>query len=174
MRRAARNDRSCKGASLVEFALVFPLIFLLVVNVVNFGSYLYTCIAISNASRAGAQYMILSSASVGYPRDAIASQITTLVQNDLGSAIGGSATINVCTNNNGTYHPISIGTGACASASNTDGFSDPEPTHYVLATVDVTYTWLPPIPLWEYTKLKIHATLPTQTIHRTAVMRMIQ
>ena len=174
MRQAIQNERSRRGSNLVEFALILPLVLLLVVNVVNFGSYLYTCIAISNASRAGAQYMILSSASVGYPREAIASQITTLVQNDLGSAIGGSATINVCTNNNGTYHPISIGTGACASASNTDGFSDPEPTHYVLATVDVTYTWQPPIPLWEFPNLKIHATLPTQTIHRTAVMRMIQ
>ena len=174
MKGTLRNQRSRRGQSLVEFALILPLVLLLVVNVVNFGSFLYTCIAISNAARAGAQYMVLSSASVGYPSDAIASQITTLVQNDLGSTIGGSATVNVCTNNNGTYHPISIGTSACASANNTDGYSDPEPTHYVLATVDVTYTWLPPIPLWEYSKLKIHATLPTQTIHRTAVMRMIQ
>ena len=118
--------------------------------------------------------MVLSSASVGYPRDATAAQITTLVQNDLGSIIGGSATINVCTNNNGVYHATSITTGACASANNTDGYSDPEPTHYVLATVDVSYPWQPPIPLWEFPFLHVHATLPTQTIHRTAAMRMIQ
>src|SRR5712692_1907398 len=174
MRGVSQNHESRKGQSLVEFALILPMILLLVVNVVNFGSFLYTWIAISNAARAGVQYMVLSSASVGYPRDATAAQITTLVQNDLGSIIGGSATINVCTNNNGVYHATSITTGACASANNTDGYSDPEPTHYVLATVDVTYTWKPPIPLWEFPFLHVHATLPTQTIHRTAAMRMIQ
>ena len=174
MIKALKNERSRKGGSLVEFALVFPLIFLLTVNVVNFGSFLYTWIAIFNAVRAGAQYMVLSGASVGYPRDATAAQITTLVQNDLGSVIGGGATVNVCTNNNGVYHPTSITTGsACASANNTDGYSDPE-ANYVLATVDVSYTWQPIIPLWEFPVLKIHATLPPRTIHRVAVMRMIQ
>ena len=169
-----RRMSASSGASLVEFALLLPLILLLVVNVVNFGSFLYTWIAISNAARAGAQYMVLSSASVGFPRDAAAAQISTLVQNDLGALIGGSATVNVCTNNNGVYHPVSAGAGACASANDTDGFSDPEPASYILATVDVSYTWLPPIPLWEFPRLHIHATLPTQTIHRAAVMRMIQ
>jgi Flp pilus assembly protein TadG len=175
MIKALKKEQSRKGGSLIEFALILPLILLLIVNVVNFGSFLYTWIAIFNAVRAGAQYMVLSGASVGYPRDATAALITTLVQNDLGSVIGGAATINVCTNNNGVYHPTSITTGsACASANNTDGYSDPEPTHYVLATVDVTYSWQPIIPLWEFPALKIHATLPPQTIHRTAVMRMIQ
>jgi Flp pilus assembly protein TadG len=168
-----RRMSAASGQSLIEFALILPLVLLLVVNVVNFGSFLYTWITVSNAARAGAQYMILSSASVGYPRDATAAQITTLVQNDLGSTIGSNATINVCTNNNGVYHPIAAGSGACASANNTDGFSDPE-SLYVLATVDVTYTWRPPIPLWNFPKLGIHATLPYTTIHRTAVMRMIQ
>jgi Flp pilus assembly protein TadG len=168
-----RRMFASNGQGLIEFALILPLILLLVVNVVNFGSFLYTWIEISNAARAGSQYMVLGGASVGYPRNAAASQITTLVQNDLGAVIGGSTTVRECTNNNGTYHPVSAGTGSCA-AGNTDGFSDPEPTRYVLATVDATYTWQPPIPLWEFPGLGIHATLPAQTIHRTAVMRMIQ
>ena len=168
-----RRMSASNGQSLIEFALILPVILLFVVNVVNVGSFLYTWIEISNAARAGSQYMVLGGASVGYPRSANASQITTLVQNDLGSVIGGSTTVRMCTNNNGTYHPVSAGTGSCA-AGNTDGFSDPEPTRYVLATVDATYTWQPPIPLWEFPRLGIHATLPAQTIHTTAVMRMIQ
>ncbi len=168
-----RMSASSAGQSLIEFALILPLVLLLVVNVVNFGSFLFTWIEIANGTRAGDQYMVLSSASVGFPRNATAPQITTLVQNDLGSVIGAATTVRVCTNNNGVYHPVSAGTGACA-AGNTDGFADPEPTRYVLATVDVTYTWQPPIPLWEFPRLGIHATLPYQAIHRTAVMRMIQ
>ena len=52
--------------------------------------------------------------------------------------------------------------------------ADPEPEQYVLATVDVTYTYQPLIPLWDFPALGVHATLPPTTIHRTAAMRMIQ
>ena len=52
--------------------------------------------------------------------------------------------------------------------------ADPEPATYILTTVDVTYTFQPPIPLWNFAKLGISATLPPTTIHRRAVMRMLQ
>ncbi len=171
-----RRMSASSGQSLIEFALILPLIVLLVVNVVNFGSFLYTWITVSNAARAGAQYMILAGASLGTPREATANQITSLVQADLASLTNAAAaTVTVCTNNNGTFEPISGGTGGgCSTSCNGAVCTDPEGGTYVLATVDVTYNWTPPISGWEFPALHIHATLPYTTIHRTAVMRMIQ
>jgi hypothetical protein len=38
----------------------------------------------------------------------------------------------------------------------------------------VTYTYKPYIPLFSFPKLGISATLPSSTIHRKAVVRMLQ
>jgi len=51
-----------KGQALVEFALLVPLVFLLAVNAVNFGGYLFAWITVANAARSGADYMSMSSA----------------------------------------------------------------------------------------------------------------
>jgi hypothetical protein len=51
---------------------------------------------------------------------------------------------------------------------------DPEAPAYTLATVDVTYTYKPFIPLFSFPRLGISATLPAGAIHRKAVMRMLQ
>jgi Flp pilus assembly protein TadG len=176
-----RMSASSGGQSLIEFALILPLLVLLVVNVVNFGSFMYTWIEVSNAARAGAQYMIMSGDSLGRPRQATSALITQLVHDDLASLVNGSgATVRVCTNNNGVFDLTSgqidaSGNPVPCAVGNTDGFVDPEAGSYVVATVDVSYTWQPLIPLWEFPRLKIHATLPGNlTIHRTAVMRMIQ
>jgi hypothetical protein len=62
----------------------------------------------------------------------------------------------------------------CAGPGTSVPPADPEPTTYVLATVDVTYTYQPPVPLWSFPNLGIRATLPPATLHRRGVMRMIQ
>ena len=59
MRQTIQNERSRRGASLVEFALILPLIFVLIVNAVNYGTFLYAWITVANAARTGAQYMVL-------------------------------------------------------------------------------------------------------------------
>ena len=176
-----RRVSASSGQSLIEFALILPLLVLLVVNVVNFGSFMYAWIEVSNAARAGAQYMIMSGASLGHPRSATSASITQLVHDDLASlANGAAATVRVCTNNNGVFDLTSgqidsSGKPVPCATGNTDGFVDPEAGGYVVATVDVSYTWQPLIPLWDFPRLGIHATLPGNlTIHRTAVMRMIQ
>jgi len=80
-----------KGQALVEFALLVPLVFLLAVNAVNFGGYLFAWITVANAARSGADYMSMSSASVGAPAAATLAQITTLVTNDVSSLMNGPA-----------------------------------------------------------------------------------
>jgi hypothetical protein len=69
----------------------------------------------------------------------------------------------VCTNNSGV---ALTGTTLCASG-------DPELSTYTYAQIDVTYTFQPPIALWKFPGLKINATLPPTTIHRAAVMRVL-
>jgi Flp pilus assembly protein TadG len=150
------------GQALVEFVLIVPLVFLLAVNAVNFSSFIFAWITVANASRAGAQYMVMSSASPGTPAPATLAQITALVRNDATSLLNrASLVVAICTNNT-------------TAANGCTALFDPEAPAYTLATVDVTYTYKPPIPLFSFKGLGISATLPAGTIHRKAVMRMLQ
>jgi len=155
------------GQALVEFALVLPLLFLLVVNAVNFGAFLFAWITVANSARTGAQYMVMAGATVGAPKPATAAQITTLITNDISSLLNRtSLAVRVCINNNAIL--------TCSGPGTYVPPADPEPTKYVLASVNVTYQYQPLIPLWDFNGLGIHATLPPTTIHRQASMRMLQ
>jgi Flp pilus assembly protein TadG len=159
------SDAGKEGQAAIEFALVFPLLFLLVVNAINFGGFFFAWITVANAARAAAQYAALGGATVGAPTPPTAAQVKTLVTNDIFSLRNkGSLVVSVCTNDNGAT--------ACSMGSATP-LADPEPASYVLGSVDVTYTYQPFIPLWNF-PLGIHATLPATTIHRQMSMRMLQ
>jgi Flp pilus assembly protein TadG len=151
-----------KGQALVEFALIIPLVFLLAVNALNFGGFIFAWITVANAARSGAQYMVMSSASPGGMTPATSAQVTALVTNDVTSLLNRSSVV-VATCSNGT-----------SAANSCTSLFDPEAPSYTLAAVDVTYTYQPFIPLFSFPKLGISATLPATTIHRKAVMRMLQ
>jgi Flp pilus assembly protein TadG len=151
-----------KGQALAEFALLVPLVFLLAVNAINFAGFIFAWITVANAARAGAQYMVMSSASPGSPAAATNTQITSLVTSDVTSLPNRSSiVVATCTN-------------ATAAANSCTTLYDPEAPNYTLATVDVTYTYKPYIPLFSFPSRGISATLPSTTIHRKAVMRMLQ
>lgn len=156
-----------RGQSLIEVCLILPLLFLLIVNVVNFGGFFYAWITVANAARNGAQYAVLNSASVGGFTPATGPQISNLITQDAKSLPNNaSLTVNVCQNNNGT---ITVLSGTCSGVA-----SDPEPASYILTSVDVTYTYQPFIPFFDFPTLHIHATLPPTTIHRRAYMRIVK
>jgi Flp pilus assembly protein TadG len=162
-----RRKTGSAGQSLVEFALVLPLLFLIVVNVVNFGAFLFAWITIANAARTGSQYMAMGGATILAPNHPTAAQVTAVVTDDVSSLLNRSSVqVKVCTNNNGTI--------ACTGNGGWAPPADPEPAFYVSGSVDVTYTYKPPIPLWSFPNLGIYATLPPATIHRQAAMRMLQ
>ena len=143
------------------------MLFLLIVNAVNFGAFFFDWITVADAARAGASYWVLGSAAVGSPTPATAGQITTLVTNDISSLLNRSSlVVRVCTNNNSVI--------TCTGAGSGTPSADPEPSTYVSASVDVTYTFQPPIPLFTFSNLGIHATLPSTTIHRKATMRVLK
>lgn len=157
-----------QGQALIEFALILPLLLLLILNVVNFAAYIYAGITIANAARAGAQWMILGGAWVGEPVPAPHDQVINLVTQDASVLPNaGSLQVRVCTNNAGSVS--CTGSGSFPSPP-----TDPEAGLYVLASVDVNYTYQPLIPAFDFPGLGIHLTLPASNMHRRAVMRMVQ
>jgi Flp pilus assembly protein TadG len=151
-----------EGQALVEFAVIVPLVFLLAVNAVNFGGFIFAWITVAGAARSGADYMVMSSASPGAPTPATLAQVTALVTSDVASLLNkASIVVATCTN-------------ATTAANSCTTLFDPEAPTYTLATVDVTYTYKPLIPLFLFPGLGISATLPSAKVHRKAVMRMLQ
>src|SRR5690242_7748656 len=59
MTGAEHGKRSREGQSLVEFALVLPMIVILIVNVVNFAGFFYAFVTVANASRSAGDYTIM-------------------------------------------------------------------------------------------------------------------
>jgi Flp pilus assembly protein TadG len=172
VKSAGSTRQPRKGQVLLEFALVLPLMFLLIVNVVNFGGMLYAWVTVSNAARTGAQYLMMGGATVHATAPPTLSQVSALITADLISLPNrASAVVQVCTNNNGEIVCSPSG-GTLPSIPN-----DPENTLgaqgiYVLGTVDVTYTYKPFISFWSFPGLGINLTLPPTAIHRQAVMRL--
>jgi Flp pilus assembly protein TadG len=150
------------GQSLIEFALIVPIVFILAVNAVNLTGFIFAWITVAAAARSGAEYMIMSSASPGSPTAATLAQIKTQVTADVASLMNRSSLL------------VAICTNATTAANGCTTLFDPEAPTYTLATVDVTYTYNPYIPLFSFPGLGISATLPSATVHRKAVMRMLQ
>lgn len=166
-RRPVGNSPSRKGQSLVEFTLVVPFVLLLIVNSVNFGVFLFAWITVADAARAGTQLLAAGGAANGAVSTATATQITSLVTNDISSLLSRSSlVVRICSNNDGTV--------TCTGDGTSTPPLDPEPATYVTATVDVSYSYTPPIPLFGFEKLGIQATIPPTTIHRRGVMRQLQ
>lgn len=162
------------GQSLIEFALMVPLIFLLIINAINFGGFFYAWVTMSSATRIGAQYEILGSASATSPQLATASTLSTIITAET-SSLPSSATY--CLNTNSTSSAV---TGTCSLPS---GFAsstfpsipaDPEAPTYELVALDTYYTYTPFIPLFSFPVLGVYATIPPTQIHQRTLMRVIQ
>ena len=155
------------GQALVEFNLIFPLVFLLIVNAINFGAFFFAWITVANAARAGSEYWALGSAAIGTPTPATAAQVTSVVTTDISSLLNrASLVVRACKNNNGSV--------VCSGAGSSTPPADPEASNYVSTSVDVTYTYKPPIPLFSFPAVGVYVTLPKTTIHWQSVMRMLQ
>jgi len=74
----ARTER---GASAVEFAIVLPVLFLVIAGIVDFGRYFFTQIQVTNAAREGAR------AAVVLPNPA-STDMTAITQRALAGVAG--------------------------------------------------------------------------------------
>jgi Flp pilus assembly protein TadG len=189
----ARSNRADTGQAVVEFALMLPLAFLVIMNVLNFGEFFFAGITVANAARTGVQYMIRAgSAALGSPAPTAptANQIATnVIIPELSSLLvnNSSVAVRVCTrqwNLSSSAWVIGYpeGTAGCAvplgsfatTPANPPADSSLEGESYVMAWVDVAYTYQPVIALG-YQFMGISLTLPSNlVIHRQAVARMIQ
>jgi len=153
---------------------MIPLLFLLVVNVVNFGGLFSAWITVTHATRSAAQYAITGPAYLGYGSnyglkqapptndDVVAilgvspdGKWTNCPHGDLCSLPNRpSIKVTVCTNNKAFGVTPTI-----TCPVDESKFIDPEPATSMVATVDVSYRYCPLIPFWEFPALGIHSTL---------------
>jgi Flp pilus assembly protein TadG len=156
---------------------IIPMIFLLVVLAMNFGGLINAWIAVANATRAAADYAILSGSSAGLPTQATSTTLQNLINADLSALPNYLTATKACVqqNNNGTYTPVmEMPSGACKSYTNPlpdgEAIASGNTTNYINYAVDITYT---------YTSFFTGATLfgyplvnlPTK-VHQRAVMRL--
>jgi hypothetical protein len=122
-----------QGQGILEFALVLPLLFLVVFGVLDLGRIFFATIGLTNAAREGVRYLTL------HPDD---------ISNDLGSFLGSKA----AATDEANYAGLAVsGSQVTVTCSNTDGdeFCDSGTP----ATVTVTYNfdlilgWFLPSPI---------------------------
>lgn len=172
-----RKFAACESAqSLVETALLIPVVLLLVFNAVNFSYFFFVAMEITAAPHMGTEYSIqgfstpdsLSLPTATPPSSGTDTSVSTLTYADL-AGLGGSsnAKIQVCTESLGVQ---ALGQSNCARTSGSPTATpniDPEPTAFVLNQVDVWYTVSPLIPANVF-----GLTLtPSATFHRSVSMR---
>lgn len=143
------------GVALVEFAVIMPMLIMLLLGLVELGRLTYYCILVGNSARAGAAY---GAQSDSYANDTTGMQNTAVADAQGLSAISASAT-QVCSCWSGTTSSsISCTTDvntACATGN-----------RVVYASVTVTGVFHP---LFSYSSLGLPATW---TITRTAQLRV--
>ncbi|HLW52785.1 MAG TPA: TadE family protein [Candidatus Angelobacter sp.] len=169
------------GQSLVETALMVPLVLLLTFNAVNFSYFFFVAIHITAAPHMGAEYSIQGFSTPGQlnlpsaipPSSGPDLSVSTLTYQDM-AGLGGSANalVQVCTQANGVGK--TAGTSLCKQVNpNSVTFTfpspaaDPEPGSFILNQVDVFYTVSPIIPAGVFGV----SLTPSLQFHRSVVMR---
>src|SRR5579862_1064893 len=174
MRRSKKFSRS-SGQSLIETALILPVLLCVLLNALNFGYYYFIALNITAAPRTGILYSIVGPNSPGATAYPPACTVPTgtpastavyyLAQQDLSQMTNSAAnaTIQVCSSYLGTngsstsqkancvtYTPGSGAGSGCGTigtgATGEVPDADPEAPTFVLQRVDVGYTFSPLIP----------------------------
>jgi Flp pilus assembly protein TadG len=85
LRQLLRRGRCQEGAAAVEFAIVLPILLLLLAGFFDFGWLFYWQHTVTNASREGARYAVQARLVGGVPTTYTDAEITTLVKNNYGA-----------------------------------------------------------------------------------------
>ena len=105
------TENSEKGASAVEFALVLPVLMMIIFGIIEFGFIMYDKAIVTNASREGARRGIVYSVNAaGIPVAVPTSDITDIVKSYCAS--------NLVSLGSGTAAPSTTITGSCAAPGN--------------------------------------------------------
>ncbi len=131
---AAALWRAREGVAAVEFALIAPLLILLLGGAVSFGDALRVRIAVGNAARAGAAWAQLN----GFDANGIAAAARAATALT-GVAVTASASASACTN------PASLLLAPAGGAALCPATGTPPGTYVSIAT-SVAYTYIIPFP----------------------------
>jgi Flp pilus assembly protein TadG len=130
MRPLSRRGASDRGAAAVEFALVLPLLLLLVFGIIDFGRALNAQITLTQAAREGARLAALgqSAATVTSQAQAAATDLSPVTVAVTGCAVGAGGTANATVTV--TYHfSFLTPVGAIAALVGGSGFGTPITMH---------------------------------------------
>jgi Flp pilus assembly protein TadG len=171
-------SRQTSGQALVEFALVLPLLFVLVAGAVDFGGLIFAWTTVAHTARSAAQFAVLGGVWLNYPNTPNATKLSNVIASETaGLPNSGSVTVAVCQYNNGALTSTISGTCSGTIATDNEVIVSGSTPVYSLRTVDITYTYQPFIRLFDFSSLGVH--LPSFfgsniTVHRRTVMRMVQ
>lgn len=170
-RRFCRGER---GQSLIETALILPLLLSIACNAINVAYFWYMALTLTSIPRIGAQYASQGGQAITSSTAPNSTVIKNLIYENLQNTIRATdvnASVRVCT-------PVS-GVDSATNITNCDSFgptpptafpantADPEPTYFKLIRVDVAYTVTPLIPGTIF-----RVVLPANmTFYRHATMR---
>ncbi len=177
MRSNLLHNRS--GQSLIETALLLPLMLTIVCNAVNIGYFFFVKLNLTTAPRQGVEYSIQGPAGFQQFQLPSASSVSSLVYGDITGAIAStantptqvcSASLGLNLNGRGTSNQIPN----CASYGRAGSFAaldpDPEAPYLVLNRVTIQYTVTPLIPGTVFNVV----LPPSLTFQRMVEMRVME
>jgi Flp pilus assembly protein TadG len=164
------------GQSLLETALVLPLLLTIVFNAVNYGYFYFIALNLTSAPRTAALYSMQGGQTQNQLQLPSAASVQQLAVEDISGSFrpGGTAPMQVCSIVLGINNPNTASqTARCASYNGgsstfpSNGGVDPEAPAFVAHRVDIAYTVTPLVQGRAF-----NIVLPSSlTFHRYAVMR---
>jgi Flp pilus assembly protein TadG len=167
--------RGTEGQSLMEIALMMPLLVLLMAYAIDFGYFFIVAANLTSAARTATQYSVLGFTSTAQAALPVAgpvsntASVSAVALGDMGSLFGSSvtATVQVCSKSLGTNGNLALCQSYGPAGTTYVPGTDPEAPAFVMQRVDVTYTVLPPVPM-SFFKVSL---LPSMSFHRQVSMR---
>lgn len=153
--RKILRTKGTSGQSLVETALMIPLLLLLILNAVNVGYFFLVTLNLTSATRTGIEYAIAGSSTpsngpLPTAGGSTATTVSSLISAELGSLNSGTLQVQICSLNLGSS-TTSPPTSSCQSSGGTFPSPDPDPEWstspgFALNRVDVSYRFNTLIP----------------------------
>jgi len=168
-----RRGNGEAGHSLVEAALMMPIVLSIAFNAVNVGWFWFMVLQLSAVPRHAVQYSTQGGAAMKtVSASPLADDVSTLAYNNLLHTIGATtsnASVQVCTVRSGTTSNVANCTAYGPSATFPAMEADPEAPYFAENRVTVRYTVTPLIPGTVF-----HVLLPSNlTFYRQVSMRSL-
>ncbi|MHB1413914.1 MAG: TadE/TadG family type IV pilus assembly protein [Chloroflexota bacterium] len=130
------NARRCRGQSLVELALLLPMLVMILLGALDLGRAFYSYAAVANATRTGAAYAINATGLTSYTVAERVDIVKDLIQREAASQVAIARTDITVTPNNS----MTSGTSAVIEVKYTFRLLNPLAQAYWGNDVEITYS----------------------------------